>query len=172
MSRKRESASFGVRIFCAFGWQRSFRAPRDAVVWRFWGRQKAPQPTHAARAKAACGLCRARRRKTSVAKLKTGPQTKKTISGGGKPKTGGAAHLRRKNPRRHDCCGSAIRERLPSPADVVASKWNPFLNGFPVLLSSRLFCPAGCSPRTAALESLFSYAATGGKRFRAGGNGG
>ena len=41
------------------------RGMRPGGYATFWW-----QPTHAARAETACGLCRARRRKTSVAKLK------------------------------------------------------------------------------------------------------
>ena len=80
------------------------RLPRDIAT--FWW-----QPTHAARAETACGLCRARRRKTSVAKLKVpkpsacrfrGNNLRPALSGRSKNKT-----LRRKNTRRLGCGGSA-----------------------------------------------------------------
>ena len=58
-----EHPLFACSLLCPAEKTEPRRVPRRIAT--FWW-----QPTHAARAETACGLCRARRRKTSVAKLK------------------------------------------------------------------------------------------------------
>ena len=58
-----EHPLFACSLLCPAEKTEPRRLPRGIAT--FWW-----QPTHAARAETACGLCRARRRKTSVAKLK------------------------------------------------------------------------------------------------------